>query len=164
MNAVASDYQDIDKGYQAFVRRMKKYAKGPHVMVGVQSNDAERGGQGSAFGDSNVRLAAVHEFGSRDGRIPQRSFIRASIDRERQLLERMMDRAVLAIAKDGNAAKHLGLIGERARAEMVRTIDQSIGLAPLTPAGIRSKQVPSTTPLIDTGQLKGSITWKVYNV
>lgn len=153
--------KDVDRGYKAFQRNMVRFIRKPNVTVGIQATEAA---QTRGFGETNVTIAAVHEFGSRDGRIPQRSFIRASVDRERALLNRMLDTAVRRIAESGDARRHLGLVGERARAEMVRTIDNSIGLAPLTPAGIRSKVRPSTTPLLDTGQLKGAITWKAHNV
>lgn len=154
-----SNVTDKDRGYKALQANMRKHAKGPNVTVGIQGTEAS---QSHGVGQTNVTIAAVHEFGSRDGRIDQRSFIRATIDRERALLGRMLERAARATAADGDARRHIGLVGERARAEMVRTIDNSIGLKPLAKSTIDRKG--STTPLLNTGQLKGAITWKAHKV
>jgi len=155
---VARDVVDRDRGYRKFARNMQRFAKGPNVTVGVQGTQAA---ETRKFGETNAAIAAIHEFGSIDGRIPQRSFIRAPMDRERALINRMLEVAVRSTARDGNARKHLGIVGARARAEMVRTIDQSIGLAPLAAATVARKR--SSRPLIDTGQLKASLTWKVHD-
>lgn len=153
--------RDIDRGYKRFQKQMREYRHGPSVTIGIQATDAQRGTEeGADFADSNVRLAAVHEFGSRDGRIPQRSFMRAPMDRERAKFKRMLNRAVRSAAINGDAKRQLGIIGEVARAEMIRTIDMSIGLLPLKSKTIERKG--STKPLIDTGQLKAAITWKVH--
>lgn len=154
---MARNVVDRDRGYRKFARNMRRHAKGPNVTVGVQGTEAS---ETRKFGETNAAIAATHEFGSIDGRIQQRSFIRAPMDRERALILRMLEVAVRSTARDGNARKHLGIVGARARAEMVRTIDQSIGLALLARSTRLRKG--SSRPLIDTGQLKGSITWKVH--
>ena len=150
---------DIDRGFRRVLRALRQYQRGPNVTVGIQGTEASAPRE---FGQTNVKLAAVHEFGSRDGRIPQRSFIRATVDRERGLIHTLLQRAAHDAAATGNAARGLGVVGEKVQAKMVQTIDQSIGLKPLTRAGIRSKKKPGTKPLIDTGQLKGAISWKVH--
>lgn len=153
--------EDVDRGFRRMMQNLALYLRRPpFVTVGIQGREAR---YKRDFGQSNVTLAAVHEFGSRDGKIPQRSFIRSTVDRERGMILRMLERAVKDAARSGDAYRGLGIVGEKVKAEMVRTIDQSIGLKPLTKAGIRSKKRPSTKPLIDTGQLKGAITWKVHN-
>jgi len=149
---------------------MRKNVKGPYVTVGVQGTEATKPRKPKpgeedverAFGSTNIELALVHEFGSRDGRVPQRSFIRASVDRERKMLNEMLKDTVVAIAAGSNARIAIGLVGAKARAEMVRTIDNSIGLKPLKRRTIMAKG--STRPLIDTAQLKQALTWKAYNV
>ena len=154
----ATKVKDTDRGFNRMWRTFRAHRGGPHARVGIQGTDAS---EPHGFGQTNLTIAAVHEFGAKNGRPPQRSFIRATIDRERSQLTRLLRREARAMAFDGDWRRHLGIVGAKARAEMVRTIDQSIGLKPLTPAGIRSKQVPSTQPLIDTGQLKGAISWEV---
>lgn len=149
--------KDVDKGYKEFERQAKRAGKGAHVRIGVQATEAA---QKRAFHLTNVTLAAVHEFGSRDGRVPQRSFLRATVDRERPLIQKMLDRAARGVADGGSTEKELGVVGERVKAEVVRTIDQTIGLKPLKASTVARKG--STRPLIDTGQLKASITWEVH--
>lgn len=147
---------DVDKGYRKWVRFFRTNVKGPHVRTGVQGTEASAL---HSFGMSTAAIAAVHEFGSKDGKIPQRSFIRGTINRNEKLIMRMLRRGARRAGSGGDIERELGLVGERSRAEMVRTIDNTIGLAPLSSKTIERKG--STTPLIDIGQLKASITWKV---
>jgi hypothetical protein len=149
---------DIDRGMKAMVRRFKRDQRGPYVTVGIQGTEAS---QTREFGQTNVAIAAVHEFGSRDGHIPQRSFLRSTMDREHSRLLKLLEMGVKKTALTGaDVTMTLSTVGEVARAACVRTIDQSIGLKPNAPATIKRKR--STTPLIDEGILKRSITWKVH--
>ena len=111
---------------------------------------------------SNAALAAVHEFGSKDGTIPQRSFIRSTADRERSTINRLLTAAVKGVNTPDGIRRGLGLVGEKTVAEMKRTIDRSIGIAANLPATITAKG--SSTPLIDTSVLKNSITWEVHKI
>jgi hypothetical protein len=142
--------RDIDRGFKAMRKRMVKMQKGPHVKVGVQGEDASAEREGDV---TNAMLAAIHEFGSANGTIPQRSFMRGTVDREKALFDKLLENAVKSAAVKGDLAKQLGIVGVKAVAEMRRTIDQSIGISPIKEG--------SSTPLIDTGVLKGSITHKV---
>lgn len=151
--------RDIDRGMRAMVRRFKLHKGGPNVTVGIQSTDAA---QSRGFDQTNVTLAAVHEFGSKDGHIPQRSFMRSTIDRERGHIMRLLQSRVRKVALKGeDVVKGLGIVGEFTKSAMVRTIDQSIGLKPKAAATLR-RHPGKTTPLIVTGILKRSITWKVH--
>ena len=151
-----SEVKDVDRGYQKFQRDAERVSREAHVSIGVQATEAAKF---RAFQLTNVTLAAVHEFGSRDGKIPQRSFLRATVDRERDMVSNMMKRATKRVANGSSLEKELGIIGEKVKAEVIRTIDQSIGIQPLKKSTETRKG--STRPLIDTGQLKASITWKV---
>lgn len=151
--------KDIDRGMRAMVRRFTRYRRGPHVAVGIQSTEAALK---RAFNQTNVTLAVVHEFGSRDGKIPQRSFMRSTVDRERMHIEKLLSKVSHKTALQAeDITRTLGKVGEYARAEMVRTIDQSIGLKPKAAATLR-RHPGKTTPLIVEGILKRSITWRVY--
>lgn len=156
---------DKDRGFRKLKRDLVRHRKGSFVQVGIQGTEAA---QKRAFNQTNVTLAAVHEFGSRDGRIPQRSFIRAPMDRERKLFERLLTRFARGVPSGGSLAVGLSIVGQRAVAEMVRTIDNSIGIRRLAKSTLRRRRQmalkgrpASTVPLIDTGVLKGSITYKV---
>ena len=65
---------DDKRGQKRIERLLQKMAKKPHVAVGILQDERvdER--------FSMVDLATVHEYGSKDGHIPQRSFIRSTCD------------------------------------------------------------------------------------
>jgi hypothetical protein len=139
------------------VRRFRAMRAGPNVTVGIQGAEAS---EDRGFGETNATLAAIHEFGSRDGSIPQRSFLRGTADRERAKINRLLTKAVKNAAANGGIKRELGVVGSAVVAEVVRTIDQSIDLVALKAATIARKG--STTPLIDDGILKGAITHVVH--
>lgn len=138
------------------MRRVRSLSSGPNVRVGVQGADTSKD---RPFGESNLAIAAVHEFGSRDGTIPQRSFLRSTADRERALFQRALSVGAKRAAINGGIKRELGKVGELGVSKIKQTFDRSIGLKPLKQATIDRKE--SSRPLIDTGILKNSMTWKV---
>lgn len=137
------------------------------VKVGVL---AEKGGN-STHADSQmtlVEIAATHEFGSSDGHIPERSFIRSTlyVRSAKQLEEKITAAAKLVIDGKLDAGKALALLGTFAASEIKNTITMNEADAygeypypPLADSTIAAKG--SSVPLIDTGQLKNSITYVV---
>ena len=92
-------------------------------------------------------------------RIPQRSFMRSTFDKhQRTYLKMAADQAGRVIDGKATAAQAVGLIGEKYLADIRNEINAGIP-PPLKPATVRRKG--SSKPLIDTGQLKGSLTVKV---
>jgi len=151
-----SGVRDVDRGYKKLGRTLRSMSRKPRVVrIGVQG--AENNEPRDVFGTSNIELALVHEFGSRDGRVPQRSFIRSTVDRERQMFERLLQRAARMLAEGTDEYVALGQVGEVVKSEMVRTIDETIGLKPLAQATKDRKG--SSVPLDDTSQMKNSISW-----
>ena len=148
---------DIDRGFKAMRSRYRRWMRGPNVTVGIQGTEASTS-RGPGFNQAS--LAAVHEFGSADGTIPQRSFIRGTVDREKSLINKMLTDAGKKSTLDGDLRTRLGVVGSRVVSEMVRTIDQSIDIKPNKPATAARKG--SSTPLIHLGTLKGAITFKVH--
>ncbi len=146
---------DTDKGFARIVGAIKKAVQQAYVTVGVHQEEGDK--PHGAF--TVAQIAAVHEYGSEDGKIPQRSFIRDTHDLNLQAnLERLkrLEEHVLT----GKLTQHqlLTYLGEVASKQMVSRINQGIAPA-LKPATIKRKG--SSKPLIDTGQLKGSISFKV---
>lgn len=150
---------DIDKGYEklrTLLQNIKQ--RKDHVRVGVfGSQDNTRPGE--LLG--NVELAAIHEFGTQDGVVPERSFIRSTFDANRQAYHaqlRVLLQRVYELKTDPRQV--LALMGERIAADMKRRITTGSGIPPpLKPATIRRKG--STRPLVDTGRLLDSITYEV---
>lgn len=153
---------DRDRGWRSLAREVERLKRGAFVRVGVQGNEAAAAHQ-NGNGKTVADVATTHEFGavvvSKNGKqivIPERSFIRATIDLNHAKLQRtatLLGRGVIA----GRFARGqaLELLGEQAVGMMKQRI--SDGIAPANaPATIARKG--SSTPLIDQGQLRGSLT------
>jgi hypothetical protein len=148
--------KDDKREQQRLQKLIAKMSLGPHVAVGILQDEK----RGDEF--SMVDLAIVHEYGSKDGRIPQRSFIRSTCDAQQQkhgtLISKLQSKCI-----EGKLTIEKALIqlGEVVWKDMVQTINR--GIAPkLKPTTIKRKK--SSKPLIDTGRLKGSITHEARGV
>jgi phage gpG-like protein len=152
---------DKDRGWKELQRRVLRLSRtGAFVRVGIQGNEASGAHTGS--GQTVAEIATVHEFGAVTQTgvvIPQRSFIRAAIDENAPKLQRtatLVGRGVL-LGKFGRT-QALELLGHQAVGIMKQRIANRI--APRnSPVTIARKG--SDVPLIDSGQLRGSITHKV---
>lgn len=128
----------------------------PVVRIGVL------GAGGEARDDlTQAELAAIHEFGAPRANVPERSFLRSTADAKRlewlALLERTL-RLVTAGRLEVEAA--LGIVGQKAVADVVARIRRGAGIPPpLQPATIRRKG--SDRPLVDTGRLVQSISYEI---
>lgn len=151
--------RDVDHGYRKFFQRALM-GRPMVVTVGVQGEQAEEDHDGI----SNVRLAGVHEFGAeietRFGtvKIPERSFIRATVDANdgyKDLIRKLATR--VASMKIG-LPEALGILGEKVVSDMRTRIER--GIPPPNAASTIARK-GSSKPLIDTGQLKNSITYVV---
>ena len=146
---------DKDYGFARIVTNIHNLAREMHVTIGVH----EREGAAVRGQTTMAEIAATHEYGCPDKNIPQRSFIRDTHDlflkENLALLKRLEARVFKGAITEHQA---LTLLGEVASKQMVSRINQGIGPA-LKPETIRRKK--SSKPLIDTGQLKGSIRFKV---
>lgn len=67
---------------------------GAHVKVGVL--DDGKGGEDHG-GLTTAQLAAVHEFGSADGHIPERSFIRSTFDKNKKTYTENLRKLLVAV-------------------------------------------------------------------
>ena len=115
-----------------------------------------------ATSDDGLKLAtigAVQEFGSADGRIPERSFLRVPLRQKepeirqtfKMLMPQVVDRQITVM-------QMFDQIGARAAGFSQEAI--AAGIAPANaPSTIAKKG--SATPLIDSGNMRQSITWWV---
>lgn len=146
----------------------KKVFGGPaSVQVGVFG---ERGA--AKAGDSSLtiaEIAAVHEFGSSNGRIPQRSFIRSFFDAKTpelmKVLRSELEKLVKRVAQTGEPVSPADQkkVLDRVGLWMVAQIQARIAGGEIRPPLAQSTidRKGSSTPLIDTGQLRSSIAHKV---
>lgn len=141
-----------------------KAAQESHVLVGVI---AAKGGDEPAAdgGITMIELAAIHEFGSPEAGIPQRSFIRSTFNRNdvRREMGELAGKLVTKVIHGMKLQTALGLMGAWGTAQIKNTINNRLTTGPenqeLKPATIKAKG--STLPLVDTGRLINAIQWLV---
>lgn len=147
--------QDKDLGWNAIGEFFKANDKGLCASVGIQGDKAE---VEKKTGKTNVEIAVIHEFGALKANIPQRSFLRSTFDENVQDLQAKVDAAAIKIyegKKSGTLKGGLMLIGEGLRKKIIEKLNSSIP-PPLSDFTIAQKG-GETTSLIDTGQMKNSI-------
>ena len=148
-----------DQGWRAMLARAREIAGGRGVRVGILADEPKRSREPETSGLSLVEVALIHEFGAPARGIPQRSFLRAAIDEHAPDIRRLI-LAVAARALDGaiTPAQALDQIGSKVAGWVQTRIDQGIA-PPLKPETIARKG--SSKPLVNVGQLKAAVTWKV---
>ena len=83
---------DRDLGWRAFFKRAYSLAKKPHAKVGLLADDSRAGmhvtdpDTGQAKPLTIAEIGVVNEFGTEDGHIPERSFLRRAFDEQREPL------------------------------------------------------------------------------
>lgn len=78
-----------DRGWDRIKKDLSKYAKGLVASVGVQGTEASEDREGM----TNAELAAIHEFGTEDETIPERSHFRKVFDDKRVEYQSELDKA-----------------------------------------------------------------------
>lgn len=162
-----SDFRGLD-------RLVKTLGDGQVVRVGILANHANRNeagklrslkaGGGHAIDKktpsdvTNAEIGAVHEFGSNSKDIPKRSWLRMPIFAEAKNIIADAAKVLPEAVGDGNMTRVLKIIGISAQAAIQRAF-ASRGFGrwkPDSPATIAAKR--SSAPLIDTAQLRRSVT------
>ncbi len=157
---------DIDKGYDALVEDLMRL-KTARVLVGILQ---DKGGEFTEEGEITLAgYAAVNEFSSKDGRVPERSFLRSTVDANRVAyadeLQEALGSAVdmaLRVGRGGllsELGRRLGRLGLRAVRDVKEAI-RDIREPPNAPSTLAAKY-PGDNPLIHTGRMRQSIAHKV---
>lgn len=137
-------------------QQLKDIATGSYVKVGVL--DDGRGAE-SRGGISNAQIAAIHEFGSRDGRIPERSFLRSTFAAKKPEYLRDLKTLLLRVVEGRDSIERiLNVMGAKIAADVKNRVTQGSAIPPPNaPATVKRKG--SFRTLIDTGRMIGSVTW-----
>lgn len=161
MAADIGDVEEIDLGWDEIVASLlKEGERKPVADVGVVGASAAE----EHDGPTNVDLASMHEFGGKDGRPPERSFIRSTVTAKRRSYDEIFSRgAKLVYERKTDVDTILGLVGSKSQSDVRATIRAGIEpeLAESTQAAKERAGKAGSTPLIDTGQLINSITYIV---
>lgn len=126
---------------------------GLQVTVGIQGTPALTA-SGDASATELVRIAAANEYGT--DTIPPRPFLRTSLKRNRRRWSNLLDKAVLPAAngKPQEVIRVLRLLG----VVMVGDVQATLRGGPWIPNAPRTVRAKgSSLPLVNTGQLVGSI-------
>lgn len=105
-------------------------------------------------GESTASVAAKNHFG--DGKIPARPFLDKGVEREREKIAKEVARMLSAGEKPADAVKRAA---ELAVGGVKKQIDETLS-PPNSPRTIARKG--SSHPLIDTGNMKQSIAYKLH--
>lgn len=152
-----------DRVWQELKGRLADLAR-PHVRVGVL---ASKGGSAAAEGSAGItmaELATVHEYGSPEAGIPARSFVRRTfIEKEADTAGAIAKLAGRVIEGKVDEGRALELLGAWGAAQVKNTIARGPHIPPpLKPETIEAKS-GKTRPLVDSGQLVGSISSEVVD-
>lgn len=151
----ASIERDFDLSkLQALKDRLESAGK-KCVVVGVP---ASRNAPTDS-GQSVAAVAATHEFGSQDGHIPERSFLRSSMHANMAKYVAINKVGLRAVARGETTVEQaMNRLGTVAATDVQVQLRTGV-FTPLKPETIRRKG--SDKPLIDTGQLRQSLTHEV---
>jgi hypothetical protein len=140
--------QDIDKGYAAIMRELKR-AQRREVAVGVLTGSVD------AEGTSIAEYATYNEFGT--GRIPSRPALGITFDESKAVITQDFHREVRAILDRGQTADGaLTKIGLKHAQRIQSTITNRNILPALAPSTVKAKK-GSTKTLVDTGAFANAI-------
>ena len=139
---------------------MKQFIKnlGNELQVNV---GVPRGAGVYEDGLTIATIAAVNEFGTEDGRIPARPFLRPAIEENTAVYLRIVERDLPEIlAGKQPMTRLLHRLGNLATGHVQRKIVDG-PFTPNAPSTIRAKG--SSSPLIDTGALRQSINYEIFD-
>ncbi len=163
--------RDIDRGWNKIRAEISEFARHDVIIGWIEGKKEQRNEEGDqAAGINNATLAAVHEFGTNDGRIkPGRLGFREWQDRSMTQIGDQIEEAYVNSTKRGGGAMRelnkLGLWAVSAWRNYQRTVQPGPELSDsYEKALIRKhgrKTFFSSKKLIDTGQLVNGATHQV---
>lgn len=161
---------DKDLGLKKFLADMNKLKRKPHVKFGILSSQGKSKKKNSSKSKKSkltvLDVAVYNEFGTeRFGteRIPPRPFIRTTFDENKEkYFNRLKTYTAQNLGPGFNPNPILEIVGIEATSDVKNIISKThSSWAPNAPATIKRKK--SAKPLIDTGQLLGSINHQVFS-
>lgn len=150
---MASRLLEYDRGYKGIVKATIE-AAGPRVVVGVMGKGR------AARGDLTIgELAMVQEFGTKNGHVPERSFLRSTMDEQRVAIANLQEK-LLKLIQDGKISPEEALrrVGVFAKSKVIAKIDSSVP-PPNAPSTIRRKGHGRT--LRETDTLRNAVDYEV---
>lgn len=141
--------------FVAYEKNLQQF-KDSVVKAGVLAKD---GSQNHGEGMTVFQIGMIHEFGVPEKNIPRRSFIRVSIENNIKEITKLIENNHRLVSENAMSAKtaldRIGIKAQNTIKESFRNNDWKAN----SRATIKRKG--SSRPLIDTGQLIGSISFIV---
>jgi hypothetical protein len=168
-----SNFTDKDKGWKKFMAQAQVNSGETAGFVGyLRSSGAYKpknkpdkkpnptgDAKKASVGITIAQIASIHEFGSKDGTIPERSFMRSALaDHSKEfkrLTKKVCDQVLMGRT---DKKKGVGILCQKVVDWFAAKIDENVP-PPNTQATIDRKGSDHT--LIDTGQLKNSLDWEI---
>ena len=143
-----------DRGWKRIRREIKKERL--VITVGIQGKEAITKAGGEADAPTVADIAAINELGMG---VPERSFMRSTIDAgQRKYLALLNGIGDASVAGKLSLTRGAKIVGEIVVGDMKQAISAGIP-PPNAESTIVAKG--SSTPLVNTGQMRGAITSKV---
>ena len=132
---------------------------GVPAAAGIHKDDSDDAGDEDL---TVAQIAAWNEFGTEDGRVPERSFLRSTISVNHDKYKLLFKKITARLIDDPELyIQLLSKIGFVVQGDVQKTIRDLID-PPNSPKTIAAKK--SDNPLVDTGQLGSSITFVIDKV
>jgi len=156
---------------KAYLKEVSKYTieleklSKQEVVVGIPANK-NKNHDGTLT--TLAEIGAVHEFGSPEAKIPQRSFLRSPLSANVKTIFKQIEKD-LKFSKI-NTKIALGRLGAKGTSIVLKAFNTQnegtwISLKPITVLSRKEgKGTGSVKPLIDTGQLRQGITFEVRDL
>jgi len=154
----------IIEDHSAHLKKVLKHIANIDVLVGIPQKNTTRKGEPV----TNAELAFIHSNGSPIRNIPARPFIEPAIENDRENISQLLSDAMsAALSGDGlEANKKLKEAGMRGQAVSQLWFEQPDKNqwpenSPATKARKLKKHSTDPKPLIDTGEMRKSITFVI---
>ena len=163
--AIKFNWRQVDRGWNSLRRVANSIEhRDSYVKVGVL--DEGKGSEVRDGGLTNAELVVVHEFGSSDGRIPERSFVRSTLAAERENYVRLLADLLRGIYDQRlTVEKALNVLGARMATDIKKRVTAGEPIpppnAPSTEAHKRRGKSGVIRTLVDTGRMIAAVSWLV---
>lgn len=151
---------DVDLGMREIVTQAEEDARNsPYVKVGYLEDSERHEGTDLTMAE----LASVHEFGTTDGTVPERSFVRSTFDESFEEWTEFTKRLNYLVARGRISTQQaMELLGEKIQKGIQKKIGDGDPAWPELKAETIERK-GSSKPLIDTGQMRQSVRYEVVN-
>lgn len=164
MFGVKMEVKDIDRGFKRLKKDIKKQNKA-EILIGIFGGTSNPLRKTEAF--TIPQYAAVQEFGTRDGKIPARSFMRSTFDDNlRKYIRLIAKKEKMVVSGKISLRRMFNEIGIVISSDIKKKITRG-PFEPLSQATLKIRKsrvksgLISSKPLIDTGTMRNAVLFEL---